>query len=313
MTYEALVLMIPPLLVAGLGVLAWMLFWESWDEHRTDPWGIMVMAATWGAIFTYVLKSFVDQVDVSSASLYFFVMIIALEELVKSFAEVNALETTGSKFHSKNDGIFYGVAAALGFVFVETFYYLMNAPDFWAVVWGRLVYTAPAHMAFTGIFGMYYGRAYLSEALIGEGNKRNQAPIAVFGNIARSAIERVPEEKRGTWRNLWAVMVGFMRVLTLHITRRHLIFKKPTTGHAASELMTEGFLIAFYLHVAYDRMLVADNEAFRIGGLAGAILIFVFILWRFVQVEWQIDKTRKEKDQPVIQPDQQPNPVNLAN
>jgi len=293
MTPEALIVLVPPIGLTALGVLAWMLFWQSWSEHRTNPMGILVMAATWGAIFTYFLKNFLDQMNQVATNLMFLATVILLEELVKALAEVNALATTESKFQRQNDGIFYGVAAALGFIFIETIYYLTGAGDFWQIFWGRLVYTAPAHMAFTGIFGMYYGRAYLSKALIGDGAKREQAPLAVFGNIAHNALERVPLAKRTFLRVAWALFYEVLALVTLHITRNHLILNRPTHGHASSELITEGFLLALYLHLGYDALLSANSAPLRIAGLAGSGLLFIFLLWRFVRLEWQFEQQKE--------------------
>lgn len=288
MTPEALVILVPPIGLTALGVLAWMLFWQSWDEHRTNPLGILVMAATWGAIFTYFLKNFLDQMNPVATNFMFLATVILLEELVKALAEVNALATTDGEVHQQNDGIFYGVAAALGFIFIETIYYLTGAGDFWAVFWGRLVYTAPAHMAFTGIFGMYYGRAYLSKALIG-GEKRKQAPLAIFGNIVHNALAYIPKEKRNIFRVTGAIIRETFALGTLHITRNHLILNRPTKGHASSELITEGFLLALYLHLGYDALLSANSAFLRVAGLVGSGLLFCFLLWRFVKLEWAFE------------------------
>jgi RsiW-degrading membrane proteinase PrsW (M82 family) len=289
MSFESILTILVPTAVAGLGVLGWMLFWQFWDQHRVKPFGTLVMAATWGAIFTLFLKNFVDDAYTTSASLSFFITVILMEELVKAIAEINAVESTGRKLTQKNDGIFYGVAAALGFIFVETIFYLLSATDFWAVVWGRLIYTAPAHMAFTGIFGMYYGRAYLSSALIGEG-KRKQAPIGILGHLVREALDRLPEEKRTLLPSLWAIFMELLRLLFLHITFRHLIFGQETKGHASSELLTEGFLLALYLHLGYDFLLSSSSPILRITGLSLSVSLFAFLLWRFVVLDLRADK-----------------------
>ncbi len=292
MTPEALVVLVPPIGLTALGVLAWMLFWQSWDEHRTNPLSILVMAATWGAIFTYFLKNFLDQMNPVATNFMFFATVILLEELVKALAEVNALAVNEGEVRQQNDGIFYGVAAALGFVFIETIYYLTGSGDFWQIFWGRLIYTAPAHMAFTGIFGMYYGQAYLSKFLIGE-DKRKQPPLAIFGNIINNALLRIPKVKRNIFRVIYAIGREIFSIFTLHITRNHLIMGRQTQGHAPSELITEGFLLALYLHLGYDVLLSANSPVLRVAGLAGSGLLFVFLLWRFVKLEWA-SKPKKE-------------------
>lgn len=282
-----------PVVIAALGVFAWMIFWRFWDEYRKKPMGILIIAALWGAILTFFLKNFVDgasQSNTHSTGISFFVTVIFLEELVKAIAEINALESSEEKTGRRNDGIFYGVAAALGFIFVETIFYLVNATDFWAVFWGRLIYTAPAHMAFTGIFGMYYGRAYLSSSLIGVEHKRHQAPVAVLGHIIRCALKRIPEEKRNYFTKTIVVLREVFSVFTLHITRNHLILGIPTHGHAPAELITEGFLVSLYLHLGYDFLLSSVVPVYRIAGLIGSTLLFAFLLWRFVRLETEEQK-----------------------
>lgn len=293
-TFTPLVL---PIGIAALGVFGWMIFWRFWDEYRKKPMGVLLMAAIWGAIFTYFLKRFVDGAATApnSAGFSFFLTVIMLEELVKAVAEINALESTEEKVGRRNDGIFYGVAAALGFIFVETIFYLVNAQDFWAVVWGRLIYTAPAHMAFTGIFGMYYGRAYLNSGVIGKVRERRVAPIAILGRVVREAVLKIPEERRNFFTRSYAIIREFLGIITLHITRNHLILSIPTHGHAPCELITEGFLISLYLHVGYDVLLSATSPAYRIAGLIGSTLLFAFLLWRFIRLEWEEEKYLAEQ------------------
>jgi len=282
---ELLAIFLPLIIIIGIGIYGWLSFWRYWDDYRTEPLGMLAMSAAWGAVFSYFLIFMTGECSPTAVSFGFFAGIIVLEEFTKNFALVNAIECVGKRFEERNDGIIYGCATALGFVFVETIFYLYHASDFWAVYWGRLIYTAPAHMVFTGIFGMYYARAYLSEAITGVGRRRRQPPYAILGSLLQASIAHVPEQKRTFLRVHSAILRQIVRTLSLHITRSHLIWNKPTRGHWSGEILMEGSLLAFYLHLLYSYLLTVDSAPLRIVSLAGILVIFVLLWLRFLQLE----------------------------
>lgn len=288
---ELFAIFLPVLLIIGIGTYGWLAFWRYWDNYRTEPLGMLVMSAAWGAVFAYFLIFMTGECSPATISFAYFAGVILLEEFTKSFALVNAIECVGKHFEERNDGIIYGAATALGFVFVETMFYLYHSVNFWEVYWGRLVYTAPAHMVFTGIFGMYYARAYLSDAISGTGRKRKQPPYAILGNLLQAAVTHIPEQKRTFWRVHFAILKQIGRTLTLHITRSHLIAGKLTRGHWSGEILSEGFLLAFYLHLIYSYILTSEIIAFRLIGLVGVILIFVLLWLRFIELEESQNKS----------------------
>lgn len=280
---ETFVVFLPILLLVALGALAWTYFWQSWDNNKKEPLGVLIMAATWSIIFTYFLKGFIDTCNPTNAfSLSF--SVIFLEEFIKAFALVNALESIGKRFEEKNDGIIYGAAVGLGFVFVETLYYLQHTTNFWEIYFGRLIYTFPAHMVFAGIFGMYYARAYLGESgIIGKGKKRKQPPFAILANVFTAATDRIPPNEKNPKTIHLAVLRQIFDLITLKITRTYLIFgKHERYTHWSGEMILEGFLVALYLHIAYNLLL---GSAFAIFGLIGIIAAFAGLLYRFVQLE----------------------------
>lgn len=290
MYLETLVAVLPLVGLVGLGVFGWLMFWRWYDYKRTEPLGLMVMAATWGAILTFFLKGFVDRCGMINISYEFLFGVVFLEEAVKAFATVNTLESVRKKFDEVSDGIIYGVAVALGFVMVETIFYLNNVPNFWGVYMGRLIYSMPAHMVFGGIFGLYYAQAYLNENIIGKGKKRQQPPLAFLGNILEASTHRLKERERNFVNVHREVLVELFRVITLHITREEILMGKRKHKHWAGELVMEGFLLALYLHLLYNFFLASDSAWVRSGGLIMIVGMFGVLLWRFRVVEKGVKK-----------------------
>lgn len=108
--------------------------------------------------------------NVSNPTLYFaaiFVVVGILEELVKQ-GMLRYVDTKRVLIQTVNDSIRFSLAAALGFAFAENIVYfktvMMVAPIQEVIITFlfRSIFTAAAHMIFSGIFGYFFGIAKFS-------------------------------------------------------------------------------------------------------------------------------------------------------
>lgn len=118
----------------------------------------------WDIFPNFNLASFIES-NIQSQSRVFiamFLLFAALEEIFKMYVII-AIDKRTILIKTIGDSIRYSIASALAFSFIENIYYLYQ---FWpSISLGELVgmyifrsiFTACAHMIFSGIFGYYYG------------------------------------------------------------------------------------------------------------------------------------------------------------
>lgn len=118
----------------------------------------------WELYPRFDLSKFVENTIETQTTMYIamFILFAAMEEIIKHFV-VSGIDKKTLLINKVNDAIRYSLAAALGFSFTENIYYLY---EFWpSITTGELIqmyifrsiFTACAHMIFSGIFGYYYG------------------------------------------------------------------------------------------------------------------------------------------------------------
>ncbi|MDD3862048.1 MAG: PrsW family glutamic-type intramembrane protease [Candidatus Gracilibacteria bacterium] len=172
------------ILVFGLGCL-------------TAPFllGIQVL---WEKFPQFDLSHFIEASFSMQSAKYImlFVLFGAMEEIIKMYV-VYFVDKKTLLIRTIGDAIKYSLAAALGFSFAENVYYLyqfwpqINLGELTGMYLFRSVFTACAHMIFSGIFGYYYGIGKFSidittqQKLAGESYKTTNFISKIF-NISLS-------------------------------------------------------------------------------------------------------------------------------
>jgi RsiW-degrading membrane proteinase PrsW (M82 family) len=188
----------------------------------------------------------------------FFLVVALVEEYVKHVAMIATVEKHRREFTEIVDGIVYGVAAAMGFAFVENIIYIGAAAKsvVMMVFIARAVGATFGHAIFSGTFGYFYGKAAFTNQVFG----RKKKVLRIFHT---------------------SLFTGF----GLHIIRTHLIPGRPSKHkHTRGELLSEGFWVAVLLHLFYDILatslaFIAYDISFLIAPLlmiSGGALIYQF-------------------------------------
>lgn len=149
------------------GVL-WIKFFRDQDHFEKEPLKLLAITFIAGAgavipaaIFEFPFQSFFNtEVSLLKQFLVSFFIIGFGEELFKAIA-IYLVAFRNREFNEPVDGIIYGVTGGIGFSVIENMLYtaafgLTIAPI-------RAIVASLAHACFSGIFGIYCGRAKLSE------------------------------------------------------------------------------------------------------------------------------------------------------
>lgn len=191
-------------ILAVLIVFALQFFWSYFPE--LDP-------------FLWIEKNIPDPIYYYA---WLFVFVGILEEIVKQFM-VRYVDTKRVLIQTINDSIRFSIVAALGFAFAENilyFYMVMVAAPIQEVIVTflfRSIFTAAAHMMFSGIFGYYFG-------------------------IAKFTLE-ITEQK--AWRKKVNL---FVRVLSKG-------FRMPLAQAFREYKILQGLTIAIVLHAIFNYLL----------------------------------------------------------
>lgn len=176
-------------LVFGLGCL-------------TAPFLLGIQFA-WEKFPQFDLANFIETTVTTQSTRYIFLFVLfgAMEEIVKHYV-IRSVDRRTVLIKTIGDAIRYSLAAALGFSFAENVYYLYQ---FWPQIsMGELlgmyifrsVFTACAHMIFSGIFGYYYGIGKFSiditkqHQLTGESKKTTKFIARIFNLSLSHAYEQ---------------------------------------------------------------------------------------------------------------------------
>ena len=218
--------------ISFLGAGFWLLFFERAREQK-DPIGHLFLAMGAGFLATVAYSLFAQLITPE-----YWLAQIWWEEWFKVMGAVIAMEAFNKRFKTVAGGVVYGFAVGLGFAMAENLVYLtkihsmaeFNA-DFWLAFQGRFWSSTILHGVTTALFGLFYASAYLSKTISKEAH---ESPLSVFF-------------KRLRWKQ-------FLEVITLHVTREHLLIKhhRSYEGHSARAVVLEGLLLAVIVHAAFN-------------------------------------------------------------
>ena len=215
---------------------------------------------------------------------YLFWIFPFLEEFLKAMILIFILELAQEKFDEINDGIIYGAVVAMGFVFIENTVYTLGAPAGMqgALLFFRTLFSNALHMISTMYFGYFYANGYLNRNKKLFDKKKLSKPYEIFRHV-KSYIKRY-------WKklNILAIPYALFRILTLHITRVHIILKQPTSTkkpHRSGEFILEGFLGGLYLHWLYNYAVTIDSVSLKTLSMVIPILLITIIFFRFNQID----------------------------
>jgi len=212
-------------LVFGLGCL-------------TAPF-LLGIQTVWEKVPQFNIASFIESsVQAQSAKfVLLFLLFGAMEEIVKHYV-VNSVDKRTLLIKTIGESIRYSLAAALGFSFAENVYYLyqfwpsISLGELFGMYIFRSIFTACAHMIFSGIFGYYYG-------------------------IGKFSIDISKQQQ----------LSGQSSQITKFIAK---IFNLPLSHAYQQQMVLKGLFIAITLHVIYNYMLqfniILPIIAFVIGG-----------------------------------------------
>jgi len=180
-----------------------------------------------------------------------------LEEIAKHFAVLRLGSSLKIYFDQIVDGIIYSVSAALGFAFAENFFYFWQAgkffdfsdTEFWVIFGFRSFGTMLGHVIFSGIFGFFWGHAFLSTAVA---KKHNFSVRKFFSKI--------------------------FQTLKFHIIFRHILISRPSLrGHEKSDLVREALFLATIIHAFFNFFIETEIFGKKLTKLIVPILVFGFV------------------------------------
>lgn len=238
--------------ISFLGAGFWLLFFERMREQK-DPIGQLFLAMGAGFLATVDYSFFATFMHLEN-----FLVQIWWEEWFKVMAAVIAMEAFNKRFKTVAGGVVYGFAVGLGFAMAENLVYLAKihetaafSADFWLTWQGRFWSSTILHGVTTATFGLFYASAYLSKTI---NKSAHESPLWVFLKPLK-------------WKQMF-------EVLTLHVTREHLLIKnhKSYEGHSARAVVLEGLLLAVLIHTAFNLALDWSKPEF-------AFLVAVLSMW----------------------------------
>lgn len=260
--------------LAIIPAILWFMLYRWLDKKEPEPPKAMIIAGIFGIISTipifglqFTFQNFpkfnfmqILQANIAhplAFSLIFLIFVATIEELAKAFSTIAVTERYKVEFNQVVDGIVYAAAVALGFSFAENIYYFYIAHqalgfsgDFLSVYAIRSLGTMLGHTLFTGVFGLYYAKAYLAPYVKEELRKKrawhnfrnNLKKAALFQATRRSIL---PNKEHGDYDEHPGVVIleGFFIATLLHFTYNFLV-KIELFGH------TWTFLLVPFLFVA---------------------------------------------------------------
>ena len=218
--------------VSFLGAGFWLLFFERAREQK-DPIAQLFLAMGAGFLATVAYSFFGIALELE----HWWTQVV-WEEFFKVLAAVLAMEMFDKRFKTIAGGVVYGFAVGLGFAMAENLVYLTEVynrfafnADFWLTWQGRFWSSTVLHGVTMAVFGLFYASAYLSKTI---NKKANESPLRVF--LSPPSLKQLRE------------------ILTLHVTRHHLLFQheKDLHGHSARAVVLEGLWLAAILHGLFN-------------------------------------------------------------
>jgi RsiW-degrading membrane proteinase PrsW (M82 family) len=180
-----------------------------------------------------------------------------LEESLKQFAVLRLGSKLKIHFDQIVDGIVYAVSAGLGFAFAENIFYFFTLLDFytltdpalWNVVAFRSFGTTLGHSLFSGVFGLFWGHAFLSKKVA---NKHSYSVSCFF--------------------------IRFFETLRFHIIFVHILKAHPSLkGHESADLVREALLLSVLLHAVFNLFLQTEVFGIHLTPFVAPLLLLIFL------------------------------------
>ncbi len=234
--------------LAFLPSFAWLVFWYKKDYREPEPKRNIALAFIFGMLAVVPLLAVRWQLQYSPnlmqsvISFSYMMPLVAviigsiilayLEEALKHFATLRLGKRLHIEFDQIVDGVVYSVAAALGFAFAENVFYFLTLLDYytltdaelWTVMAFRGFGTTLGHSLFSGLFGLFWGHAFLS----------------------KSVTPRHSESVSTLFRK-------FTQTLRLHIIFRHILKDRSSLhGHEKADLVREALILATLVHALFN-------------------------------------------------------------
>lgn len=185
-------------------------------------------------IFTYTNElrldvfNFTDYLFLPLGTVFAFLFVGVIEEWMKMWVVRHA---DRGFFRNIDDAIEFSIISALGFAFIENilyFYFIWQLQGldvlFVSFIF-RSVFSTFAHILFSGVFGYFYGLAYFAEPIWSERQRTGRHPV-----------------------------VNFIHTV-LHMKRNRVF---------AVEKMSEGLVMAVFLHAAFNILLELNLTFFMV-------------------------------------------------
>ena len=143
--------------------IIWLLYFFIANRNEAKSFETVFRVFVWSAAFTipaaileHALDATLKKATLPESLFASFVLIAPIEEFFKLLAVwVGAYRR--SDFRGPMDGLIYALTAALGFVAIENALYTLRlGPE---ILWSRLLYSTPAHLLFSAVWGYSLGVA----------------------------------------------------------------------------------------------------------------------------------------------------------
>ena len=268
-------------LLSLVSILLWYKRDQISNQKQTEFLPTLISVFYWSAFLSLLMKIFLDLFFIWGeawtliTSPYLNYFAIFLEEIIKATSIVIGLEMADKKFNEISDGIVFAAMSAFGFIFFENIIFLWeidNEAEIVTTFLGRNIFSYSAHLLSAIVFGFFYASAYLSSVLI---RPKKHKPYALLSAIRESARKYRLENHSATQilRHYLAVLA---KIFSLHIIIFHILLHRKTRGHWSGELIMEGFLLAFYLHLFYDFILSTNHRELS------AIFLSLYVIFPLV-------------------------------
>lgn len=215
--------------LALLPVLIWLYILFKDKKHDKLMLALIFsggILATIGVFAIQWIWGFIPEIDpflwiennISDPTYYFvaiFVMVGVFEEIFKQ-GMVRYVDTKKVLIQTVNDSIRFSLAAALGFAFAENIIYFKTVMEMAAVqevvvtFLFRSIFTAAAHMIFSGIFGFFYGIGKFSIDISRHKQWQGRRYLGphIIGRIFKMPFAQAFKE--------WKILQGLTLAIVLH-------------------------------------------------------------------------------------------------
>lgn len=259
------------LAIVPVGIWLYILFKDT--KHAKGILALMFSGGILAVLFVFGLQFFWQyfpefdpflwiETNITDPTYYFvvlFVLVGVLEEVVKQIM-VRFVDTRTILVQTINDSIRFSIAAALGFAFAENIVYFHSVmteaaiQDVIVTFLFRSIFTACAHMIFSGIFGYFFGIAKFTLDITR--HRHWQGKIYIGVHII-SKMFRIPYAQAF---KEYKILQGLIIAILLHAVFNYLLqmnYILPVIG-----LVVAGYLYLRYLlqRKAGNLILVTDID-----------------------------------------------------